>query len=130
VDRDLEIASQKARAQILGLRVAKSELHVRMAGSNIGYEVDDLVWRDRAHDSQFERPPCRERLREVLRQRRVIVDGLKVWADQSAKIGEVRRFALAAKKQPSKLLFEKLDRARQGGLRHIALLAGAGEIQR
>jgi hypothetical protein len=39
------------------------------------------------------------------------------------------RFALAAKQRSAELLFEELDGARQGGLRHIALLAGAGEIQ-
>ena len=38
-------------------------------------------------------------------------------------------FALAVKKQASKLLLEKLDGARQGGLRHIAPLACAREIQ-
>ena len=41
----------------------------------------------------------------------------------------MRRIALAAKKQPSKLLFEKLDRARQGGLGNVAALACPGEIQ-
>jgi hypothetical protein len=46
-----------------------------------------------------------------------------------AKIREVRRFSLAVKKQPSKLLLEKLDGARQGGLRHIAPLGCAREIQ-
>jgi hypothetical protein len=49
--------------------------------------------------------------------------------DQVAKIREVYRLALAVKKRPSKLLFENLDSARQRGLRHIALLACAGEIQ-
>ena len=46
-----------------------------------------------------------------------------------AKIGEARRVAFAVKEQPSKLLLEKLDGARQGGVRHIAPLACAGEIQ-
>jgi hypothetical protein len=46
-----------------------------------------------------------------------------------AKIGEVCRFALAVKEQPSQLLLEKLDSARQGGLSHIASLARAREIQ-
>jgi hypothetical protein len=49
--------------------------------------------------------------------------------DQVAKIGEVGRFTLAAKKRPAELLFEKLDGARQGGLGHIAEFARAGEIQ-
>jgi hypothetical protein len=49
--------------------------------------------------------------------------------DHVAKIGEVRRFALAVKKEPAKLLLEKLDRARQRRLRHIAPLACASEIQ-
>src|ERR1700685_2510104 len=101
-----------------------------MAGSDIGDEIDDLFWRDRAHDPEFERPLCRELLGQALRQLRVVVNRLKVWTHHVAKIGEVRRFALAPEKRPSKLLFEKLDRTRQGGLGHIAPLARPGEIQR
>jgi hypothetical protein len=33
------------------------------------------------------------------------------------------------KEQPSKLVLEELDGARQGGLRHVALLACPREIQ-
>jgi hypothetical protein len=49
--------------------------------------------------------------------------------DHVAKIREARRVALAVKQKPSELLLKELDRARQGGLRHIAPLACAGEIQ-
>ena len=52
-----------------------------------------------------------------------------MWTDHVAEIREVRRFALAVKEQSSKLLLEKLDGARQRGLRHIAPLACASEIQ-
>jgi len=41
----------------------------------------------------------------------------------------VCRFALAAEKQPSELLFEKFDGARQRRLRHVAPIARAREIQ-
>jgi monovalent cation:H+ antiporter, CPA1 family len=80
-----------------------------MAGSNIGDEIDNLVRRNRAHDPQFEWPLCHELLRQVLCQPGVIVNRLKVWTDHVAKIREMCRFALAAKKEPSELLFEKLD---------------------
>src|SRR5271154_6075242 len=49
--------------------------------------------------------------------------------DHVSKICEACRFALAAKKRPTKLLFEKLDGARQRRLGHIALLARAREIE-
>src|SRR5271166_1377774 len=52
-----------------------------------------------------------------------------MWSGHVAKIREVRRFSLAVEKQPSKLLLEKFDGARQGGLRHIAPLGCAREIQ-
>src|SRR5271155_885813 len=100
-----------------------------MAGSDIGDEIDDLVWGDRAHDPQFERRLSHELQRQALRQPRVLVNRLKMWKDHVAKIREACRFALAVKEQPSELLLEKLDGARQRGLRHIALLARAGEIQ-
>src|SRR5271166_2216562 len=100
-----------------------------MAGSNIGDEINDLVWRDRAHDPQFERPLFRELPRQALRQPRVVVNRLKMWTDHVAKIREVCRFAQPVEEQPSKLLLEKLDSARQGGLRHIASFGCAREIQ-
>jgi hypothetical protein len=100
-----------------------------MAGANIGDEIDDLVWRNRAHNPPFERLLSHEVLRQALHQPRVIVNQLKMGTDQVAKIREVYRLALAVKKRPAKLLFENLDSARQRGLRHIALLACAGEIQ-
>ena len=50
--------------------------------------------------------------------------------DQPAEIGQVRQLALAAQQQAAELLLEKLDRAGQGRLRDVALLGGAGEIQR
>ncbi len=107
----------------------RMQLRLRMAGANIGDEIDDLVWRNRAHNPRFDWLLSHEVLRQVLHQPRVIVNQLKMGTDQVAKIREVYRLALAAKKRPSKLLFEKLDGARQRGLRHIALLACAGEIQ-
>ena len=59
----------------------------------------------------------------------MVVNRLKVWTDHVAEIREARRFPLAVKELPSKLLLEKLDGARQRGLRHIAPLACAREIQ-
>ena len=105
------------------------QFRLRMAGANTGDEIDDLVWRNRAHNPPFERLLSQEVLRQVLHQPRVIGNQLKMGTDQVAKIREVYRLALAVKKRPSKLLFEKLDSARQRGLRHIARLACAGEIQ-
>jgi hypothetical protein len=45
----------------------------------------------------------------------MVVNRLKMRTDQAAKIGEVGRVTLAAKKRPTKLLFEKLDGARRVG---------------
>jgi hypothetical protein len=59
----------------------------------------------------------------------VIVNRLKVRAGHVAKVREAGRFTFAVRERPSKLLLEELDGARQRGLRHIAPLAGASEIQ-
>src|SRR6516164_9600119 len=72
VDGDLEIASQKPRAQVLCTRIAKFQLDLGVTGANIGDEINDFVWRDRAHDPQFERPLFRELPRQALRQPRVV----------------------------------------------------------
>ena len=91
VDGDLEIASQEPRAQVLGIRIAKLQLDLGVTGANIGDEIDDLVWRDRAHDPQFERPLLRELPRQALYPTRLVVNRLKVWTGHVAKIGEARR---------------------------------------
>ena len=129
IDDDLESASQKARAQIFCIRIAKPQLYVGMAGPNIGDKINDLVGRDCAHDAELERHLLREVLRQVLDQHRVMINRLKMRPDHLAELREVCWFAVAVKKRSAELLLEKLDCARQGRLRHIALFASAREIQ-
>ena len=80
VDGDLEIAGQKTRPQVLGAGIAKFQLDLGVAGASVGDEIEDLVGRDRAHDSQFERPPCHELFGKAPRQSGVIINRLKVRA--------------------------------------------------
>ena len=49
---------------------------------------------------------------------------------QPAEIGQMRQLALAPQQQAAQLLLELLDRPGQRGLRDVALLGRAGEVQR
>src|SRR5262249_41987198 len=62
--------------------------------------------------------------------RRVRQDFLEHRPHELAELGQVGEAALTSDQQPPELLFEFLDRARERGLRHVALLRGAREVQR
>ena len=57
------------------------------------------------------------------------IDLLEIGLERAAELGEVRVGALAVEQRPAKLLLELLDGAGQRGLRDVAALGRAREIQ-
>ena len=51
-------------------------------------------------------------------------------AHQAAEVGQVGEMALAPEQEPAELLLELLDRAGQRRLGDVAVLGGAGEVER
>jgi hypothetical protein len=59
----------------------------------------------------------------------VAVGLLEEWFDLLPEVGEMRVGALAMEQRAAQLLFQRLDGARERGLRNAASFSGAREIQ-
>src|SRR6516225_473517 len=100
----------------------------RLQSSN---EIDDLVRRYGAHDSQLEGHflELLDILGQTLCLEGGLVHGIQMRAHHLAQLGEMRQVPLAVKKWPTKLAFELLYRTRERRLRHVALFRCAREVQ-
>src|SRR6516165_3485345 len=94
-------------------------------------EIDNLIRRYRAHDSKLERHSLQlaEILREAFCLDGRLVDGFQVRANHLAEVGEVREIALPVKKRTAEFSLQLLNRARERGLRNVALFSRARKIQ-
>jgi hypothetical protein len=95
-------------------------------------EAHEAKRADRAHDPEIERRivEAEELFRLRLGALRLAEDLFQMRFHQAAEIGEMSEVALPPQQKPAQFLLKLLDRSRQGGLRHIALLGGAREVER
>ena len=102
-----------------------------MLGFQRRNEIDNLVRRNRAHDSELERNPLHfgQILRHPLRIRGRVVNHFQMRPNYLPQFGKVGIFPLAAKQVAAELGFQRLDCARKRGLRYVAPPGSAREIQ-
>src|SRR5215831_15433300 len=102
-----------------------------MAHLQSSNEIDDLIRRYSAHDSQLKGHSLE--LLDILGQslclNSSLVHGFQMRAHHLAQLGEMRQVPLAVEKWPTKLAFELLYRTRERRLRHAALFRRAREVQ-
>src|SRR5215470_9757907 len=102
-----------------------------MAHLQSSNEIDDLIRRYGAHDSQLEGHSLEQLdiLGQTLCLDSSLVHGFQMRAHHLAQLGEMRQVPLAVKKWPTKLAFELPYRTRERRLRHVALFRRAREVQ-
>jgi preprotein translocase subunit SecD len=123
-DRGVETSGLEADLQVLGEVLLDVERHQRRAIVQRRDEVRQQVRRDGIDDAQREHSGelVAARLRDVANARRFLEHALRL-LDDALSDGRHRDFALAAlEHQRAELFLELLDRHRQRGLAHEALL--------
>jgi hypothetical protein len=131
VDRDLEVPLDQLLLELARARIDDLELDAGVAALHTADEVDELVRRDRAHHPELQRGFLQLDEVEGLAPRlaRLAVDLLEIGLHHAPELGQVRVRALAMEQRPAELALEELDRPRQRGLRHVAALGGAREVE-
>src|SRR5271165_6612350 len=122
---------KQALPQVLGVCITEPQLKPFVPRLESRNQIDNLVRRYRAHDSKLEGHSLErtEILRQPLCRDGGLVDGLQMRSNHFTEIGEMREMAFTVKKRAAKLSFQLLNRARERGLRDVALLRRAGEVQ-
>ncbi len=130
--RDVERAVEQQLGQPYRRRFAQGQLDAGVIVAKFRQEAHEAERADRAHHAEIERRiiEAQEFLRLSLGTLRFAEDLFEMRLHQPAEIGEVRQIALPPQEKTAQLLLELLDRTRQGGLRHVAFLGGAREVER
>ena len=130
--RDVEAAVVQQLAEPARHAFEQRDIDARMAMPEVVEKADAAQRADRAHQADVERRVLE--LEEALGggpdRLGVLPDLLELRAHQAAEVGQVGEMALAPEQEPAELLLELLDRARQRRLGDVAVLGGAGEVQR
>ena len=130
-DRDIELSAGEALLQRGGGGVEDVQFDAGMARAHRRNEIEQMGRCNRAHQPEPQRRLLQphEFLRLALGVLGAAVDLLQIGLERAAELGEMRVGALAVKQRTAQLFFELLDGARQRGLRDVAALGRAGEVQ-
>ena len=131
VDRHLKIAADQPLLQDGGAGVQNLQFDGGMARLHCGQEGEKVGWRDGAHHAELQHHsfPAGEIGRAALYLFRLGEGLLQIRFDDFAQLREVRVRPLAVEERPAKLRLQQLDRPCQRGLRDVAALRRAGEVQ-
>src|SRR5262245_40471212 len=131
VDRHLKIALDQTTMELTGTVVDDGQLDAGISHRNRLDQLDQLTWRNRAHDTHAQSGlfELREIRGNSLRLMGLVIDALQIGHDHASQLGKVRIGALAVEKLAAELFFKQLDGTGQRRLGNVALLRRPGEIE-
>jgi len=131
IDRDVDPSGDQLLLQLRRGLINDLQLDAGVAGAHVGDEIEQIGWRDGAHQAEAQGSflQAQELLRLAFGVLGTAIHLVQVRLERAAELGEVSVRALAMKQCAAKLFFQLLDGAGEGGLRHIAALGGTREIQ-
>ena len=130
--RDIEAAFVEQLAELAWHAFQQRHVDARMGVLELVEEADAAQRADGAHQPDVERRvlELEEALGGGLGGLGLLPDLLELRAHQPPEVGQVGVVALAPEQQAAELLLELLDRPGQRGLGDVAMLGGAGEVER